>query len=126
MKGCGFDDRDEEKKIANNHMFSNPFDRELLEGIFDLILETVLFKGERIVIVSSVYPAELVKCKFLKLNDSHILYVLDCLKGNNTKVRNIKKYLLVALFNAPTTISGYYQVEVNHDMSEFAVRKSAL
>lgn len=105
---------------------SNPFDRELLEGIFDLILETVLFKGERIVIASSVYPAELVKCKFLKLNDSHILYVLDCLKGNTTKVRNMKKYLLAALFNAPTTISGYYQAEVNHDMPEFAVRKSAL
>ena len=103
---------------------SNPLDRELLEGIFDLILETVLHKGERIVIASNVYPIELVKSKFLKLNDTHILYVLDCMKGNTTKVRNIKKYLLAALFNAPTTISGYYQAEVNHDMPEFAVRRS--
>ena len=102
----------------------NPLDRELLEGIYELILETVLYKGERIVIASNVYPVELVKSKFLKLNDTHILYVLDCLKGNTTKVRNIKKYLLAALFNAPTTISGYYQSAVNHDMPEFAVRKA--
>ncbi len=102
----------------------NPLDRELLEGIYELILETVLYKGERIVVASNVYPVELVKSKFLKLNDTHILYVLDCLKGNTTKVRNIKKYLLAALFNAPTTISGYYQSAVNHDMPEFAVRKA--
>lgn len=106
-------------------LHGNPLDRELLEGIYDLILETVLNKGERIVIASNVYPMELVKSKFLKLNDTHILYVLDCMKGNTTKVRNIKKYLLAALFNAPTTISGYYQAEVNHDMPEFAVRKAA-
>lgn len=80
----------------------NSLDRELLEGIYELILETVLYKGERIVIASNVYPVELVKSKFLKLNDTHILYVLDCMKGNTTKVRNIKKYLLAALFNAPT------------------------
>lgn len=102
----------------------NSLDRELLEGIYELILETVLYKGERIVIASNVYPVELVKSKFLKLNDTHILYVLDCLKGNTTKVRNIKKYLLAALFNAPTTISGYYQSAVNHDMPEFAARKA--
>lgn len=102
----------------------NPLDRELLVGIYELILETVLYKGERIVIASNVYPVELVKSKFLKLNDTHILYVLDCMKGNTTKVRNIKKYLLAALFNAPTTISGYYQAAVNHDMPEFAARKA--
>ena len=102
----------------------NPLDRELLEGIYELILETVLYKGERIVVASNVYPVELVKAKFLKLNDTHILYVLDCMKGNTTKVRNIKKYLLAALFNAPTTISGYYQSAVNHDMPEFAARKA--
>jgi len=102
----------------------NPLDRELLVGIYELILETVLYKGERIVIASNVYPVELIKSKFLKLNDTHILYVLDCMKGNTTKVRNIKKYLLAALFNAPTTISGYYQSAVNHDMPEFATRKA--
>jgi len=98
-----------------------PYDRELLEGIYDLILETVLCKSGTVFIARNEYPVQLVKSKFLKLNSGHIEYVMDCLKGNTSKVRNIKKYLLAALFNAPTTISGYYQAEVNHDMPQFAM-----
>jgi len=93
-----------------------PFDRELLDGIYDLILETVLCKSGSVVIARNEYPVQLVKSKFLKLNSMHIEYVMNCMKSNTSKVRNIKKYLLAALFNAPTTISGYYQAEVNHDM----------
>ena len=97
-----------------------PMDRELLEGIYELVLETVMTSGQEIIIASNRYPAELVKSKFMKLNSGHVEYVVDSLKSNTTKVRNIKKYLLAALFNAPSTISGYYQAEVNHDMPQFA------
>ena len=61
------------------------------------------------------------KSKFMKLNYCYIEYVIDCLHKNTTKVQNIKKYLLAALFNAPTTMDGYYTAEVNHDMPQFAV-----
>ena len=94
------------------------------DGIFDLILETVLCKSESIVIASNRYPTAVVKSKFLKLNSSHIEYVIDCFKANTTKVHNIKKYLLATLFNAPTTMSGYYQAEVNHDFPQFAVKSN--
>ena len=97
-----------------------PYDQELLDGIFDLILETVLCKSESIIIASNEYPAAIVRSKFLKLNSSHIEYVMDCLKETTSKVRNIKKYLLAALFNAPSTMKSYYQAEVNHDMPQFA------
>ena len=93
-----------------------PHDDEMLDGIMDLILETVLCQNETIVIASSRYPADLVKSKLLRLNTSHVEYVMDCLKDNTTKIRNIKKYLLATLFNAPSTISGYFQSEVNYDM----------
>lgn len=99
----------------------HPYDQDLLEGIFDLILETVLCKNESIIIASNKYPAELVRSKFMKLNSSHVEYAIDCFKGNTTKVRNIKKYLLTTLFNAPSTISGYYQAAVNHDYPQYAV-----
>ena len=101
-----------------------PYDQDLLDGIFDLILETVLCKSESIVIASNRYPTAVVKSKFLKLNSSHIEYVIDCFKANTTKVHNIKKYLLATLFNAPTTMSGYYQAEVNHDFPQFAVKSN--
>lgn len=94
----------------------NPYDRELVGGILDLILETVLCESKSILIASSPYPSELVKSKFLKLDYWHIQYVIRCLHENTTKIRNIKKYLLTSLFNAPSTIDGYYLAEVNHDM----------
>ena len=97
-----------------------PYDRELLTGIFDLILETVLCKNKSIVVASSEYPAELVRSKFLKLNMFHVEYAMDCMRKNTSKIHNIKKYLLAALFNAPSTVSGYYQAEVNHDLPQYA------
>ena len=94
-----------------------PYEQELLDGIFDLILETVLCKSESIVIASNRYPTAVVKSKFLKLNSSHIEYVIDCFKANTTKVHNIKKYLLAALYNATFTIGSYYSALVQHDLS---------
>lgn len=95
-------------------------DQEMVDGIYDLILETVLSKNEEITIAGDVYPKNLVKSKFLKLNYSHVEYVITCLGKNTTKVRNIKSYLLASLFNAGSTISSYYRAEVNHDMPQFA------
>ncbi len=99
-----------------------PYEQELLDGIYDLILETVLCQNKSIVIASSRYSMNLVKGKFMKLNSMHIEYAMDCLKKTTTQVYNIKKYLLATLFNAPSTISGYYQQQVNHDMPELAAR----
>ncbi|MGN0251650.1 MAG: DUF6017 domain-containing protein, partial [Oliverpabstia sp.] len=99
---------------------ANRFDEELVQGIFELILETVVSQSETILIASEKYPAALVKSKFLKLNYMHIDYVISCMKKNTTRVKNIKKYLLATLFNAPTTMEGYYRAEVNADMPQFA------
>lgn len=99
---------------------AHPSEPELVEGIADLILETVLCRTEYILIACNSYPTEVVRSKFLKLGYWHIEYVLNCLQTNTTKVRNIKKHPLAALFNAPSTIEGYYKAEVNHDMPEFA------
>jgi hypothetical protein len=84
------------------------------------MIEVMLNKSNTTVISSSEFPTELVKSRFLKLNISHIEYVIRSLQGNTTKVNNIKKYLLASLFNAPSTISGYYQAEINYDMPQFA------
>ena len=90
-------------------------DHELVQEIYELILETVLCLGDEIVIASNRYPAEIVRSRFLKLKYMHIRYVMECLEKNTTKVKNIRKYLLATLFNAPATMDGYYWAEVNHD-----------
>ena len=98
-----------------------PQDVEVIEGIYDLVLETVLCRKSTIWISKNEYPVNLVKSKFLKLNHMHLEYVMGCMKDNTTKVRNIKNYLLSALFNAPTTIGSYYQSEYRHDMASRVV-----
>ena len=84
-------------------------DRETLDEIVDLLVETVCSARKTIRIAGDDYPAELVKSKFMKLDSSHIEFVFDCLSKNTSEIRNIKKYLLAMLFNAPSTINGYPQ-----------------
>ena len=93
------------------------FDRETLDEIVDLLVETVCSARKTIRIAGDDYPAELVKSKLMKLNSSHIEFVFDCISKNTTEIRNIKKYLLAVLFNAPSTINGYYTALVAHDMN---------
>ena len=104
-------------------MISYPAERDTIEGIYELIVETVMSSGEKILIASNWYPTALVKSKFLKLNVMHVQYVLDMLRANTSKVRNIKKYILASLFNAPSTIDSYYRAEVNHDFPQYASAK---
>ena len=91
-------------------------DREQLDEIVDLIVDTVCSARKVIRIAGDDYPAEVVKSRFMKLDSSHVQYVMDCMRDNTTYVRNIKKYLLAALYNAPTTINSYYSSLVQHDM----------
>ena len=92
-----------------------PYERETIRGILDLLVDTYCSKRKYIRVAGDDKPADVVKSQIAKLNSSHIQYVMDCLKENTTDVRNIKQYLLAALYNAPTTISPYYQAKVNYD-----------
>lgn len=90
--------------------------RERLDEIADIIIETLCSTKDTINIAGDDYPARLVKNKMLRITSSHIEYVFDCLNKNTTYVRNIKRYLLATLFNAPSTIDNYYSALVNHDL----------
>lgn len=91
-------------------------DRERLDEIVDIIVETLCSTKPTINISGEEYPARLVKEKLLRLDSSHIDYVFECLQKTTTYVRNIKRYLLATLFNAPSTIGNYYSALVNHDL----------
>ncbi len=109
------------QNIDYDFLLSDPTtDHKIVQEIYELIVETVLCLGEEIVVASNCYPVEIVRSRFMKLNYMHIRYVLECLEKNNTKVKNIRKYLLATLFNAPATMDGYYRAEVKHDLHCFA------
>ena len=99
-------------------------DRDRLDEIVDLILETVCTRRKTIRVAGDDYPAELVKSKFMKLDSEHIRFVLDCMRENTTKIRNIKQYLKAALFNAPSTIGNYYRLIKAHFYKNLKGEKS--
>ena len=92
-------------------------DQEQLDEIVELVQETVCSTRSRIRVAGSDYPAEVVRSKLLKLNGEHIRFVVDCLKQNTTRIRNIRQYLLAMLFNAPSTMNSYYTALVAHDLA---------
>ena len=91
-------------------------DKELYEEIYETVCDVVCVKRRSIRINGEEYPYELVKSRFLKLNSSHVEYVMSCMRETVTKITNIRAYLITALYNAPSTMSHYYQQEVQHDM----------
>ena len=91
--------------------------REDLDEIVELMVETVCAKRKTTRIAGSDFPHEVVRSRFLKLDSEHIRFVMDGMQKNTTEVRNMKQYLLAVLFNAPTTISNHYTVQVNHDIT---------
>jgi hypothetical protein len=93
------------------------FDHDRLNEIVDIILETVCTSRKKIRIAGDDYPAELVKSKFMKLDSEHIRFVLDGLRNLRTDVKNLKKYLLTMLFNAPVTLNGRTMLDVRKSVN---------
>ncbi len=119
----GYDDYEEIKKMVYKSIEYEHFKEygsisihKRLDEIADIIIEILCSTKDTINIAGEDYPARLVKDKMRKITSSHIEYVFECLDKNTTYVRNIKRYLLATLFNAPSTIDSYYTALVNHDL----------
>ena len=93
-----------------------PMDKAVLHEILELLVETVTSRKKFLRICGEEKPKEVVKSRLMKLDSSHIQYILECLKENSTQIRNIKQYLLATLYNAPVTVDRYYSTQVWHDM----------
>ncbi len=107
------------ENIDYDVLIQNPqIDQEQLDEIVEILVDTVCTSRKIVRIASDDFPAEVVRSRFLKLTGSHIQYVLACMKENTTRIRNIKKYLLAALYNASVTMGSYYSALVQHDLAE--------
>ena len=91
------------------------FDNDRFQEMIDIMLDAVCSTAPTIRINGEDMPQQVVKSRFLKLNSSHIEYVFEVMNKNPADIRNIKAYLLTALYNASLTIDNYYSALVNHD-----------
>lgn len=92
-----------------------PADKAILYEILELLVETVTSRKKFLRICGEEKPKEVVKSRLMKLDSSHIQYILECLKENSTQIRNIKQYLLATLYNAPVTVDSYYSAQIRHE-----------
>ncbi len=92
-----------------------PHEQDRLEEILELLVDTCCSNRKMIRIAGDDKPKNVVKGQLMKLERDHIQYVMKCVGENSTKVFNTKQYVLAALYNAPLTISHFYQSWVNND-----------
>ncbi len=95
-----------------------PYDKELLDSVMDLMLDVLCSKRKTIRIAGDDKPANVVKSQFMKVDHMHIEYVMECMQTNASRVRNIKQYMLAAIYNAPYTMQSYYMAKANADVAE--------
>ena len=111
-----------EEKIKKNIEYEHLLEiypKEDIDGLLNIIVDAICSKKPYLVVAGEETPKTIVTARLLNLNSNHIEYVMDSLKKNTTSIKNIKSYLLTALYNASSTIGHYYRAEVNHDFKAF-------
>ena len=93
----------------------HPTEKMDINELVELMVETIAVKQPVIRINKYDFPYDVVRSRLEKIDFHTMEYVLECLRNNTTKVRNIRSYMLTTLYNAPVTSSNYYKAEVNHD-----------
>ena len=113
----GYDEaRETVKENIEYETLSERYPVERLDEIVDIASEALCSKRSSFSLGKDTYPYALVKDRLLRLDSSHIEYILDCIDGNTTDIHNIKPYMLKTLINAPATMDSYYRTRVNHDL----------
>ena len=91
-------------------------DMDRINEMVEIMLDVVCSTKPTIRINGEDMPQQVVKSQFLKLNSSHIEYILDAMRDCPSDIRNIRAYMLTVLYNASLTIDNYYSALVNRDM----------
>ena len=102
--------------IKENIEYECQTEKNKIDELVEIMLDVICSQKDTIRVNGEEMPHEVVKSRFLKLNSIHIDYVLTALQKNTSDVKNIRAYLITALYNAPTTMDSYYTAWVNHDM----------
>ena len=89
---------------------------ELLNELIEIVVEMEVCEGKSMLIAGTVYPTELVRARMQMLNAECVRYVLDCLREVKPQIRNMKKYLMASLFNAPATMENFMESRVQREV----------
>lgn len=85
--------------------------KNMLEEIVNLLEDMLQSRSSEMRIGSAVYPREVVRSRILKLDSEHIKYVIESIKSNKSEIKNIRAYMMTALYNAPTTMTSHMETQ---------------
>ena len=108
--------RDNVKEYIEYEIMCERYPKERMDEIVDIASEAICSNRSSFTLGKDTSPYALVKDRLLRLDSSHIEYIISCINANTTEIHNIKPYLLKTLINAPATMESYYQTKVNHDL----------
>ena len=91
---------------------NQPESAPVMQEIYELVVETIQLRSPVLRLGNNLFPMALVRERLLQLTSEHIRFVLDGLCNLHTDVKNLKKYLLTMLFNAPVTLNGRTMLDV--------------
>lgn len=109
---------EQEEKVRqqiNFDILAQKFSYDDVESLLELIVDVAASTAPTLRIGREELSTETVRARFAQLDSSHVEYVLDALQNTTTQIRNIRAYLLTALYNAPVTMGQYYAAAVRHD-----------
>ncbi len=96
---------------------NQPESAPVMQEIYELVVETIQLRSPVLRLGNNLFPTALVRERLLQLTSEHIRFVLDGLYNLRTDVKNIKKYLLAMLFNAPVTLNGRTMLDVRKSVN---------
>lgn len=116
IKEIDADEIEEQVKTSMEYdILSERVSADRLDEIVSIITELMCIREPIIRIGGKEQPRTLVHMRLMRLRCEHIEYVLECMNKNSARIRDIKAYLISALFNASATMTNFYDAEVRAD-----------
>nr|MCR5098976.1 DUF6017 domain-containing protein [Lachnospiraceae bacterium] len=104
------------------------FEKEKIDGIINMIADiaTTTPPDGKEWVNSRPYSHEVVKSRLLRIDRIILEHVLDRMKENTTKIRNMRSYLLTALYNARDEMDMSVASQVNYDWYGGGIEKKGV
>lgn len=107
-------------------LISKGVSRERLDEIVGLITDVLISHTATIRVNRENMPRSVVMQQFMKLSAEHIEYVIEQVENQTVEIKNIRQYLITALYNAPYTYENYIAQKLVKIESDYKEEKMGL
>lgn len=109
---------EETKKQLDYPLLAESYPNDDPESLVELVCEVLCSSMPSIRLGGENLPMTRVRARYRRLRFEHIAYVLDSMRQSESRIHNIKAYLLRALYDAPVTIGPFYSNAVRCDCAD--------